>query len=89
MFESSGVPNTALCTAKFDSLVYHHMFIGQEIEIEGISLKGKNRVREQGSTFSILEIKDRVLFSDKLGPWLQLKHRWVHATEDKDFRIKK
>ena len=65
------------------------MFIGQEIEIEGISLKGKNRVREQGSTFSILEIKDRVLFSDKPGPWLQLKHRWVHTTEDKDFGVKK
>jgi hypothetical protein len=29
------------------------MFVGQAIEIEGISLKGKNRVREQGSTFSI------------------------------------
>lgn len=64
------------------------MLVGQTIEIEGISRKGKNRVREQGSTFEILEIKDRVLFSDKPEPWLQLKHRWIHATEDKDFRIK-
>lgn len=69
-------------------MVYHYMFIDQEFEIEGISLKGKNRVREQGSIFSILEIKDRVLFSDKLGPWLQLKHRWIHATNDPNFRIK-
>lgn len=51
------------------------MVVGQTIEIEGISLKGKNRVREQGSTFEIEEIKDRVLFSDKPGPWLRLKHR--------------
>lgn len=70
------------------------VIIGETIEIEGVSRKGKNRVREQGSTFEIEEIKDRVLFSDKSGPWLLLKSnnpnhgRWIHATEDKDFRIK-
>jgi len=70
------------------------MIVGQTIEIEGVSLKGKNRVREQGSTFEIERIENRVLFSDKSGPWLLLKSknpnhgRWIHATEDKDFRIK-
>ena len=65
------------------------VIIGETIEIEGISRKGKNRVHEQGSTFKIEKIQDRVPFSDKIGPWLMLEHRWIHSTNDPDFRIKK
>lgn len=46
--------------------------IGDFLLVEGISQKGKNRIREQGNTFKIANVAERVPFSDESGPWLLL-----------------
>jgi len=66
--------------------------IGQTILLEGISLKGKNRVREHGSTWMIKDVWEQVSFSNIPGPWIRVEAadgngRWIHISQDKDFRI--
>ena len=67
--------------------------IGDLLLVEGISQKGKNRIREQGNTFKIANVAERVSFSDKSGPWLLLgslnpNHgRWVHVADDQHWKI--
>ena len=70
------------------------MQIGSKITLEGITKKGKERLRRDGSSnWLILSIVDRVMFSNERGPWLLLKKhkttnsRWIHETNDKDFKI--
>jgi len=63
--------------------------------LKGKSQKGKNRVREFGDTWIVLQESDTVLFSDKKGPWFFVAYerdmfrsqRWIHKTEDIDFEI--
>jgi len=73
-------------------------FLGKEIKLQGISQKGKNRVREHGSDWHVLAETSTVLFSpNKAGPWLFVApigkgqddkaSRWVHATNDSDFIV--
>lgn len=65
------------------------------IHLKGKTQKGKNRVREQGSTWMVLFIRDSVLFSSLPGPWLMVASlssskahiRWVHIKNDVDFEI--
>lgn len=72
--------------------------LGKNITLKGITLKGKNRVREQGWNWTVLAETDTVLFSPgQKGPWLFVvpvgkQHddkagRWVHAQADKDFGV--
>jgi hypothetical protein len=65
-----------------------------KINISGKTRKGKNVVNEQGCTFELIKIEDKVLFSSKDGPWVLLqsvkmpnKIRWVHAHSDEDFEL--
>lgn len=63
--------------------------------LKGKSLKGKNRVRELGPIWKIVEIRDNVAFSTEHGPWALIvpangdkeKSRWVNMKNDKDFEI--
>lgn len=61
--------------------------------LEGKTLKGKNRVREHGSEWTLLETRQRVLFSFDTGPWLHVQSlktgdsRWVHGVSDRDFKV--
>jgi len=67
-------------------------------KLTGKTLKGKNRVREFGSEWNLIDTKDKVSFTQEPGPWLLLKpakdkqgrndgSRWVHATHDQDFLV--
>ena len=73
--------------------------LGKRIQMQGLSQKGKNRVRELGSIWHVLAETDTILFAPgKNGPWLFIappgkdmndkSSRWVHATSDPDFSIK-
>ena len=63
----------------------------KEITVRGKSQKGKNRIREHGETWRIVERQEKVKFSSETGPWLLLESldgkclRWMHETNDKDF----
>lgn len=67
------------------------------IALAGISNKGKQRVKQHGAAWRIIQRRATVLFSDKAGPWLMVvpdQHvdasesaRWVHALFDADFKV--
>ena len=65
------------------------------IILKGITQKGKNRVREQGTEWIILKIEHRVLFSQEPGPWWLIRpitgfetaSRWIRNMVDKDFEV--
>jgi len=72
--------------------------LGKQIQLKGLSQKGKNRVRESGDRWVVLASTDYVLFSPNIpGPWLFVApqncdqnnkaSRWIHATNDLDFLI--
>lgn len=72
--------------------------LGKTIKLTGISLKGKNRIRENGDRWTVLAETDRVLFSPStLGHWLFVSpekcdqnhkaSRWIKAEGDSDFLI--
>ena len=65
------------------------------IILKGITQKGKNRVREQGTEWVIEKMQDKVVFSQELGPWWLIRpitgfetaSRWIRNTVDKDFEV--
>lgn len=66
----------------------------RKFKLTGKSLKGKNRVRENGETWELVEKRQKVLFSTEDGPWLLLSSianpshsRWVHEHHDTDFVV--
>ncbi len=75
----------------------------ERITMIGVSLRGKNRVRESfhllgTSEWRILERRNRVAFHHSVGPWLLVEPhsdnpkrkdflRWVHGVFDPHFRI--
>lgn len=72
--------------------------LGKNIQLKGLSPRGKNRIRENGSVWQVLAETDKILFSpEKPGPWLFIappgktamdkSGRWVHLTDDPDFSI--
>lgn len=72
--------------------------LGKQIQLKGISQKGKNRVREHGDRWTVLAETDRVLFAPgSAGPWLFIAplglgqdnkaSRWVRANGDTDFSV--
>jgi len=71
----------------------------QVINLTSRSKKGKERLKRDGEKqWYVLGIEDSVLFSTEKGPWLHLVKvgafkantaRWVHQTNDPDFKIVK
>lgn len=72
--------------------------LGKNVQLTGISQKGKNRVRELGPIWTVIAETDRVLFApDRPGPWLFVvprgrEHndkstRWIRASGDNDFTV--
>jgi len=71
----------------------------KKIELKGITSKGKQRVKRDGSEWYVVREEDSVAFSTEHGPWLliDVAHvpdsnisnvaRWVHKTNDKDFKV--
>ena len=75
--------------------------LGKGIRLQGITQKGKNRIREFGDRWTVLAETDKILFAPSSpGPWLFVtpggaRHgshdskasRWIRATGDPDFSI--
>lgn len=68
--------------------------IGEKVSLEGISKKGKERVKQWGENgWVVTKISDYVIFSPETGPWLFVDNgndrasRWIHEKRDCDFRI--
>jgi len=72
--------------------------LGKQIQLKGITQKGKNRVREHGDRWTVLAETDRVLFAPSApGPWLFIApkgkgqddkaSRWVRSLHDADFTV--
>ena len=65
----------------------------ETVTVQGVSQKGKNRVRERGSIWTVKDRAQSVAFSSKKGPWLFLESldgkacRWMHVTDDEDLKI--
>lgn len=64
--------------------------------VEGKTLKGKNRIRENGNEWDLIRTSDSVLFAQRSGPWGLIKpkndpkgekSRWIHLIDDHDFNI--
>jgi hypothetical protein len=83
--------------AKFTGITKMSL-LGKNIQLKGVSQKGKNRVRENGDRWTVLAETDRVLFSPgTAGPWLFVavvgksqddkSSRWIRATDDTDFIV--
>ena len=63
------------------------------------SPKGKQILKELGDNWKVVETRDKVLFSDRAGPWLfiqpntchrvlnQLRSRWIHKDGSVDLEI--
>jgi len=73
-------------------------FLGKTIRLKGKTQKGKNRVRENGETWTVFAETDRVLFApNNVGPWLFISpdgknqddktSRWINGLNDVDFEI--
>ena len=72
--------------------------LGKSIQLKGISQKGKNRIRENGTMWTVFAEANSVLFSPgEKGPWLFVSpagqahdhksSRWIRLYDDKDFSI--
>lgn len=68
------------------------MNTGDSVQVEGVSRKGKNRVREHGDRWQVERVSDRVQFAS--GTWALLTTedthggRWVRIDRpDEHFRI--
>jgi hypothetical protein len=72
--------------------------LGKQIQLKGLSQKGKNRVREHGDRWTVLAETERVLFAPSAqGPWLFVAplglgqndkaSRWIRASGDPDFSM--
>lgn len=71
--------------------------MGMVGEIITITWKNKNhgkpRILLNGDKWEVVRVADSVLFSKQPGPWLLLKSvetvdcRWVHQTDDPNFKI--
>lgn len=69
----------------------------KQIRMTGITQKGKNRIRENGELWDVLQEADRVIFDSAPGPWAFVAprglgreangSRWVNLRSDKDFLI--
>ena len=65
--------------------------------LQGVTHKGKNRVRENGSMWEVHNRTDKVLFNPEPGPWLYVspvglgqqakQARWIKEVGDADFKI--
>ena len=72
------------------------MKIGKSVILEPISKHGKSRIAQQGSEWIVRDVRERISFDNRVGPWLGLESlrdhpmgfRWVHATNDNNFKIK-
>ena len=72
--------------------------LGKQIQLKGLTQKGKNRVREHGDRWTVLAETERVLFAPSAqGPWLFVApqglgqndkaSRWIRASGDPDFSM--
>jgi hypothetical protein len=71
--------------------------LGKTIRLSGKTMKGKNRVKEQGNEWTVLAETDRVIFSPLTGGWLFITplgktqddkaSRWIRSVTDFDFEI--
>lgn len=60
-------------------------------------MKGKNRIREHGSIWTVHATVEIVLFNPEKGPWIFISpegtlfqskaSRWVHEVNDRDFIV--
>lgn len=71
--------------------------VGKTIDLVGLSHKGKNRLRENGTSWTVLAETEKVLFNPAPGPWLFIvpsgrdkddrASRWIKKDNDQDFMI--
>lgn len=72
--------------------------LGKNIQLKGLSQKGKNRIRDFGDRWTVLGEAETVLFAPaEPGPWLFVSPegkgqndrgaRWIRATGDENFTI--
>lgn len=68
-----------------------------KLVLEGITHKGKNRIRENGPLWEVHTKADKVLFNPEPGPWLYIspvgsgplakQARWIKESNDSDFKV--
>ena len=72
--------------------------LGKQIQLKGITQKGKNRIRENNNQWVVLAETDRVVFApNQAGPWLFVAPlgknqndkgaRWIRASGDENFSM--
>lgn len=72
--------------------------LGKKIRLQGISQKGKNRIRQHSDEWVVFAETDRILFApNQPGPWLFVSpvgsdqndkaSRWVKLSGDPDFLV--
>lgn len=63
------------------------------MKLEGITTKGKNKIKEHGDTWVLVERWHEVGFSERKGPWCLVRSistgekQWVHYDKDQDFKV--
>jgi len=75
------------------------MDLGNIIILTGRSRKGKNRVQEWGTKWTVTRMRDTVTFSSNAGPWMLVHSEkdergadwfmWVNTKDDLNFEVKK
>ena len=85
---------TAVSFVTNGAVVIMNIEIGDKVVLEGISKKGKERIKQWGGNgWIVTKIADNVIFSSEPGPWLFVDNsndrasRWIHEKRDRDFRI--
>lgn len=69
--------------------------VGDKVRVEGISLRGKNRVREHGEIWTVTKDVNGDLLvrcecshtRSSTEPWLRCWLRWIFKATDHDFRV--
>ena len=63
------------------------------VKLNGVTKRGKTKVREHGEEWLVVGSRDKVLFNTVNRNWLDLEstltgnRRWVHPTADIDFVV--
>lgn len=71
--------------------------LGDILILTGKDKKGRQRIKQHGEKWVVVEIKDTVVFNPEPGPWLLVEPelgqrqamRWINPQNDPHFKIEK
>lgn len=84
----------AMVKSRIDQAIFRPCRVGDILTLDWKNKRyGKARLCQYGNVWIVEFVANKVSFSDKPGPWLEIRPeygtdaRWIHETDDHNFRI--